>query len=313
VTEATSREPRAGRPSPRPGGLGRGLSALIPSAGPGRSGLLTLRLSAVVPNPRQPRGTFDAEALSELAVSIKHFGLLQPVVVRPLDDDRFQLIAGERRFRAARLAGLDEIPAIVRHTRDEQLLTEALVENIHRADLNPLEEAAAYQQLLEDFDMTHEALADQLGRSRSAISNTLRLLSLPPGLQQQVAVGALSAGHARTLLALDDPAQQLRLGKRVIAEGLSVRATETLVRQLLERGDPGGRDAMDRLAAAAKARKGSPYRGLEERLGDALATRVRIKGTPKRGQVVIDYAGQEDLERLLDVLGRGTGEDLLHE
>jgi ParB family transcriptional regulator, chromosome partitioning protein len=313
VTDPTGREPRAGRPSPRPGGLGRGLSALIPSAGPGRSGLLTLRLGAVVPNPRQPRGTFDPEALSELAVSIKHFGLLQPVVVRPLDDDRFQLIAGERRFRAARLAGLDEIPAIVRHTRDEQMLTEALVENIHRADLNPLEEAAAYQQLLEDFEMTHEALADQLGRSRSAISNTLRLLSLPPGLQQQVAVGALSAGHARALLALDDPAQQLRLGKRVIAEGLSVRATETLVRQLLERGHPDGRDAMDKLAAAAKARKGSPYRGLEERLGDALATRVRIKGTPKRGQVVIDYAGQEDLERLLDVLGRGTGEDLLHE
>jgi ParB family transcriptional regulator, chromosome partitioning protein len=313
VTETTGREPRPGRPSPRPGGLGRGLSALIPSAGPGRSGLLTLRLSAVVPNPRQPRGTFDPEALSELAVSIKHFGLLQPVVVRPLDDERFQLIAGERRFRAARLAGLDEIPAIVRHTKDEQLLTEALVENIHRADLNPLEEAAAYQQLLEDFDMTHEALADQLGRSRSAISNTLRLLSLPPGLQQQVAVGALSAGHARALLALEDPAQQLRLGKRVIAEGLSVRTTEALVRQLLERGDRGGRDAMDKLAAAAKARKGSPYRGLEERLGDALATRVRIKGTPKRGQVVIDYAGQEDLERLLDVLGRGTGEDLLHE
>jgi ParB family transcriptional regulator, chromosome partitioning protein len=297
----------------RPGGLGRGLGALIPSAGPGRSGLLTVRLSAVVPNPRQPRGTFDPEALSELAVSIKHFGLLQPIVVRPLDDDRFQLIAGERRFRAARLAGLDEIPAIVRHTSDENLLTEALVENIHRADLNPLEEAAAYQQLLDDFDMTHEALADQLGRSRSAITNTLRLLSLPPVLQQHVAAGALSAGHARALLGLTDPAQQTRLGKRIIAEGLSVRATEALVRQAGERGDRDGREALDALAAAAKARQGSPYRGLEQRLGDALATRVRITGTPKRGQLVIDYAGQEDLERLLTVLGRGTGEDLLRE
>lgn len=294
----------------RPTGLGRGLSALIPTAAQGQSGLLTVKLGALVPNKRQPRGLFDEERLEELARSLQEVGVLQPLLVRPLDEERFEIIAGERRYRAARLAGLDEVPVVVRQTGDDQMLTEALVENIHRADLNPLEEAAAYQQLLEDFGMTHEALAGRLGRSRSAITNTLRLLSLPPGLQHKVAAGVLSAGHARALLAIDDPRRQETVAQRVIAEDLSVRATEELVRRLLA-SDSG--TSMAELAAAAKARGGSPFEGLQRRLSDALATKVQIKGTPRRGRVVIDYAGQADLERLLDILGRGTGEDLLEE
>lgn len=294
----------------RPTGLGRGLGALIPTAAQGQSGLLTVKLSALVPNKRQPRGLFDEERLEELARSLQEVGVLQPLLVRALDDERFEIIAGERRYRAARLAGLDEVPVVVRQTGDDQMLTEALVENIHRADLNPLEEAAAYQQLLEDFGMTHEVLAGRLGRSRSAISNTLRLLSLPPGLQQKVAAGVLSAGHARALLAIDDPRRQETVAQRVIAEELSVRATEELVRRLLA-SDSG--TSMADLAAAAKARRASPFEGLQRRLSDALATKVQIKGSARRGRLVIDYAGQADLERLLDILGRGTGEDLLEE
>lgn len=287
----------------RPGGLGRGLSALIPAAGPGTSGLLTLGLDAISPNPRQPREVFDEEPLAELAHSLREVGMLQPVVVRPLDDGRYELIAGERRVRAARIAGLTEIPAVVRESHDDQLLTEALVENIHRTDLNPLEEAAAYEQLLDDFGMTHEALAAKLGRSRSAITNTLRLLGLPVALQQAVAARVLSAGHARAILALETRSEQEEIGKKVIEEGLSVRATEELVRErLTATEDP-----------APGNRRPSPYAGLQQRLSDALATRVQITGTARRGRVVIDYAGQEDLERLLSVLGRGTGENLLQE
>lgn len=294
----------------RPSGLGRGLGALIPTAEPGQSGLMHLKLSAVVPNPRQPRGHFDEQQLEELALSLREIGMLQPVLVRPLDDGRYEIIAGERRYRAARLAGLDEIPAIVRHTDDSRLLTEALVENIHRADLNPLEEAAAYQQLLDDFGMTHEQLAEKLGKSRSAISNALRLLGLPPSLQQRVASGTLSAGHARTLLALD-ARQQEALAQRVVAEDLSVRQTEELVRRLLAGADPGR--ALNELAQAARAKASSPLGGLQERLADVLATKVVIKGTPRRGKLVIEYSGTQDLERLLDILGRGTGEDLREE
>lgn len=300
--------------SQRPSGLGRGLGALIPSAAPGVSGLLTLKLTSITPNPRQPRGVFDETELEELAHSLREIGVLQPVLVRPAGEDRFELIAGERRVRAARLAGLEEIPAVVRESRDSELLTEALVENLHRTDLNPLEEAAAYQQLLEDFGMTHEALAGKLGKSRSAISNALRLLNLPVSLQQAVAGGGLSAGHARALLPVEDRSQQEQLGRRVIAEGLSVRATEELVRELLaasaEAQGRDGADARDRTAASGGS---SPYGGLQRRLSDVLATRVRISGTPTRGKLVIDYSGQEDLERLLGVLTRGTGEDLLSE
>jgi ParB family transcriptional regulator, chromosome partitioning protein len=288
-------------------GLGRGLNALIPAATGGHSGLLTLRLNVIQPNPRQPRGDFEDRALQELAHSLREVGMLQPIVVRPLEEGRYEIIAGERRYRAARIAGLEQVPAVVRTTTDGNLLTEALVENIHRADLNPLEEAAAFQQLLEDFGVTHEQLATKLGKSRPAISNALRLLTLPGALQEHVATGALSAGHARALLALSDPKQQTRVARRVIAEGLSVRATEELVKTLSAEAGDAARDA---LADRIKQRPATPYRHLERRLTDALATSVEIKGTPKRGRVVIDYSGPEDLQRLLDVLARGTGVDL---
>jgi len=290
----------------RQGGLGRGLGALIPSAGPGQSGLTTIPLSALDPNPRQPREAFDEVALDELAASIREVGLLQPIVVRPGAPGRYEIIAGERRYRAAARAGLEEIPAVVRRTGDEAMLTEALVENIHRSDLNPIEEALAYQQLLDDFGMTHDALAAKLAKSRSTITNTLRLLTLPPRLQEQVAAGLLSAGHARALLGLPSAEQQERVAQRIAAEGLSVRATEELVRQLVA-----GADAA---ASATRPRTTStPYAHVQDRLSDALATRVRITGTPRRGRVVIDYSGPEDLERLLTVLSRGTGQDLLSE
>lgn len=291
----------------RPAGLGRGLNALIPAATAGHSGLLTLRLTEIQPNPRQPRGHFDERGLEELAHSLREVGMLQPIVVRPADGGRYEIIAGERRFRAARLAGLEEVPAVVRATHDADLLTEALVENIHRADLNPLEEAAAYQQLLDDFGVTHDQLAGKLGKSRPAISNALRLLTLPAALQAHVSSGTLSAGHARALLALEDPKAQTRIARRVIADGLSVRATEALVRSLLDDDTDAARQ---QLGAAAKQRSSSPYAHLQRTLTDALATSVTIKGTPQRGRVVIDYAGPEDLQRLLDVLAKGTGVDL---
>ena len=293
----------------RQSGLGKGLSALLPAAAPGQSGLIALPLSKVTPNTRQPREHFDTADLQELAQSIAEVGVLQPVLVRPHEDGAYELIAGERRFRAAKLAGLEEIPAVVRHTADDQLLTEALVENIHRAELNPLEEAAAYQQLLDDFGYTHQQLATRLGRSRSTITNALRLLALPGSLQQHCADGTLSAGHARALLALELPEAQERAGQRVIAEGLSVRATEELVRKQLLQAD----EAMDELARKARARNRSPYSGLQTRIGDALATNVAIKGSERRGRIVIDYAGREDLERLLQVFSKGTGEDLTQE
>jgi ParB family chromosome partitioning protein len=291
----------------RPTGLGRGLNALIPAATAGSSGLLTLPLTAIQPNPRQPRGHFEPTALEELAHSLLEVGMLQPIVVRPFGDERYEIVAGERRYRAARLAGLNEVPAVVRTTQDGDLLTEALVENIHRADLNPLEEAAAFQQLLDDFGVTHEQLAAKLGKSRPAVSNTLRLLTLPAALQAQVATGALSAGHARALLTLDDPTVQTRVARRVVADGLSVRATEALVRQLTGQDAEG---ALGELAATAKRRSASPYAHLQQALTDALATSVQIKGSAKRGRVVIDYAGADDLQRLLDVLARGTGVNL---
>ncbi|MPZ86751.1 MAG: ParB/RepB/Spo0J family partition protein [Nitriliruptorales bacterium] len=296
----------------RPGGLGRGLGALIPNAGPGTSGLLTLEISSIAPNPRQPRGGFDPVALQELAQSIRQVGMLQPIIVRPRDDGKYEIVAGERRYRAARMAEMELIPAVVRHTADANLLTEALVENIHRADLNPLEEAAAYDQLLSDFGMTHEALATHLGKSRSAISNALRLLALPPVLQERVLIGALTAGHARALLALEDVEHQEQMAQRVVSEGLSVRATEDLVRQAVTRPN----EAEERTEPGADPglpRRTSRFSGLERRLEDALATKVQIRGSDRRGRLVIDYAGREDLERLLDILGRGAGASLLAE
>lgn len=301
----------------RPSGLGRGLSALLPEGGPGQSGVLTLSLTSILSNPRQPRTHVDEDGLDELAASVAQVGVLQPVLVRPsADGHRYELIAGERRLRAAERAGLVEVPAIVRRTGDENMLTEALVENVHRTDLDPLDEAMAYQQLLEDFGVTHDELAGRLGRSRSAISNSLRLLNLPASVQRRVADGQLSAGHARALLALPDNEAQEHLAERVATQGLSVRAVEEAVRDALEgqRAHEDGKSAGGTKAGSStKARARSPYEELERRLTDALATKVRITGTRRRGRVVIDYAGTEDLERLLRLLGEATGHELIEE
>ena len=288
-------------------GLGRGLNALIPAVdgAVGDDVLQHVALGRLVPNPNQPRGAFDERSLSELALSLQQVGMLQPILARPLDDGRLQIVAGERRYRAAGIASLTEVPVLIRRTSDDRVLTEALVENLHRTDLNPLEEAAAYRQLLDDLGMTHEQLAERLGRSRSSISNALRLLALPAVLQHKLAVGSLSAGHARTLLPLEDPEQQQRIAQRVIGEGMSVRATEELVRTLLDGPGPE--------ASTASTRRPAPQVAGEavQRLAGALSTSVRITGSERRGRVVIDFAGREDLERVLGIIGRGAGVDVV--
>jgi ParB family chromosome partitioning protein len=294
-------------------GLGRGLGELfqrtdVPPAPetdapasaslvpvPSGSSYADLPLDAIVPNPRQPRTVFDGDALEELVDSIREVGLLQPVVVRPLGDDTYELVMGERRWRASQLAGTGTIPAIVRPTEDHDLLRDALLENLHRAQLNPLEEAAAYQQLLEDFGCTQDELATRIKRSRPQISNTIRLLRLPPTVQRRVAAGVLSAGHARALLGLPDALGQERLAQRVVAEGLSVRATEELV-TLGERDQP---------AAPVKRGAREPSeraRVLAESLTDRLDTRVRVDAGRSRGKIVIEFASEEDLERIASIL-----------
>lgn len=284
----------------RRGGLGKGLAALIPP-GDAQATLVEVDLDAVNSNPRQPREVFDDEELEGLAVSIRDLGLLQPIVVRPGSDGAYELVAGERRVRAAKLAGLEQVPAIVRHTDDGNLLKEALVENIHRVQLNPLEEAAAYRQLLDDFGFTQEELATSLGRSRPAVTNTLRLLSLPPGVQRRVAAGVLSAGHAKALLALPDVATQERLAEKVVAEGMSVRATEEYVRLTLLGGptdDDTGRRRSSKVTVPGMIE-------LQDDLAQALRTRVRISMGPKNGKVQIEFSSVEDLERIVDVIARG--------
>jgi ParB family chromosome partitioning protein len=265
---------------------------------PSGSSYADLPLAAIVPNPRQPRTVFDGDALDELVDSIREVGLLQPVVVRPLGDDTYELVMGERRWRASQLAGTGTIPAIVRPTEDHDLLRDALLENLHRAQLNPLEEAAAYQQLLEDFGCTQDELATRIKRSRPQISNTIRLLRLPPTVQRRVAAGVLSAGHARALLALPDPLGQERLAQRVVAEGLSVRATEELV-TLGERDQPtptrrGPREPSERA------------RVLAENLTDRLDTRVRVDAGRSRGRIVIEFASEDDLVRIAALLEGGS-------
>ena len=280
----------------RPSGLGRGLQALIPTEVMAEQGsiLRELPIGRLRPNARQPRDHFDEEALTGLAASIRELGVLQPVLVRPVGDD-FELVAGERRWRAAKRAGLQTIPAIVRETTDDASLEQALVENLHREDLNPLEEAAAYQQLLEDFGLTHEELAARMGRSRASISNTLRLFQLPAGIQRLVAEGQLSAGHARALLGTPDRAFQESLARKAVAEGLSVRAVEEAVRA---RGE-GATDG-DAPAAPSAGRRLRPpgLLELEELLAGFLDTRVSVTMGPKRGKVVIEFGSLEDLERI---------------
>ena len=254
-----------------------------------------LDVARIMANPKQPRQVFDADALAELTHSVREFGVLQPVVVRERDGE-FELVMGERRLRAAQAAGLDRIPAIIRETGDDALLRDALLENIHRAQLNPLEEAAAYQQLLEEFSTTHEELAARLGRSRSQISNTIRLLNLPVPVQRRVAAGVLSAGHARALLGLDDRAQQEELAAKIVAEGLSVRATEELV-ALASRLGPA------RPARATGQKITAPgIADLADRLADAFDTRVRVDLGRRKGKITVEFASADDLERIVSLM-----------
>ena len=252
-------------------------------------------LEAISPNPRQPRTVFDEDAMSELVESIREVGMLQPIVVRPLGGATFELVMGERRWRAAQQAGVDTIPAIVRETADHDLLRDALLENLHRAQLNPLEEAAAYQQMLEDFGCTQEELASRIKRSRPQISNTIRLLRLPPTVQRRIAAGVISAGHAKALLAFDDPASQEHLAQRVVAEGLSVRAVEELV-TLGEDRDRTPRRRHQAKIVAPKAKD------LADRLSDHFETRVKVELGRTKGKIIIEFATVDDLERIVALI-----------
>lgn len=322
-------------PPPKRTGLGRGLASLIPT-GPsegseahrapgmgdaaadvmyggaptavvepvGDVGAVYREIdpAAIEPNPKQPRTVFDGEALAELVHSIREFGLMQPIVVRPVDPiegkPRYQLVMGERRWRAAQEAGLEAIPAIVRETADESMLRDALLENIHRAQLNPLEEAAAYQQLLDEFGVTHDELAVRIGRSRPVISNMIRLMRLPIAVQRRVAAGVLSAGHARAVLALEGgPEKQDELAARIVAEGLSVRATEEAVTLANREGVPG--------PGPAQRRKPIQMPGLQdvaERLSSAFDTRVTVSLGKRKGKIVVEFGSVEDLERIVDLM-----------
>jgi ParB family chromosome partitioning protein len=293
----------------RQSGLGRGLGSLIPSEvseTTGKAGeLLSIPVGSIEPNPHQPRQHFDEEALAELAASIRDVGVLQPVLVRPVGDGRYQLVAGERRWRAARRAGVDVVPALVRDATEMASAEQALIENLHREDLSPLEEAAAYQQLIEDFGLTHEVLAGHVGKSRSAITNTLRLLTLPPAIQQLLAEGRLSAGHAKALLTTPDRSFQEQLARRAAAEGWSVRAVEEAVR------DRGGQPANgDEPAAQPQSPTSAPSTQpasklrppglleLEQLLAEHLATRVSVTMSRNRGKIVVEFADLADLERI---------------
>jgi ParB family chromosome partitioning protein len=283
----------------RRGGLGTNLDALIPTSltvGDKEVGQQNeVAINAISPNPRQPRTHFDPVALDELIASVKEIGILQPPVVRQTTPGKYELIMGERRFRAAKAAGLKTIPVIIRQTPDNELLREALIENIHRSQLNALEEAAAYSQLLTDFNCTHDELAQKLGRSRPLISNTIRLMNLPTSVQQKLASGVLSAGHARALLGLSDASAIEKLASRIVTEGLSVRATE----EIISSGAPKGQSAKK----PKQTKSASPeLQEIAERIGDALDTRVSIQGSAKKGTIVIEFAGAEDLKRITKAL-----------
>ena len=299
----------------RQSGLGKGLGALLPTTDVeatvtgSNSGarLLEVAISAIRPNTYQPRSSFDDEGIALLAASIKELGVLQPVLLRPADNGQFELIAGERRWRAARRAGLTTIPAVIRSAADQDALEQALVENLHRADLNPLEEAAAYQQLVDDFSFTHEQVATRVGKSRAAISNTLRLFQLSPAIQRMVLEGQVDAGHARALLGTTDKAFQETLARRVVKEDMSVRAVEEAVR-LREQGTP---------VSAKPAKKAQPDRPaglleLEEVLGQMLDTRVSVELVAnKRGRMTVEFADLADLERIFRIVtaSRKASED----
>jgi len=278
----------------RRGGLGTNLDALIPtSLTVGGEEVATqdeVDINLITPNPRQPRKHFDQEALNELIASIKEIGILQPPVVRRSSNGAFELIMGERRYRAAKAAGLKKIPVIIRQTADNELLREALIENIHRSQLNALEEAAAYSQLLTDFSCTHEELAQKLGRSRPLISNTIRLMNLPTSVQSKVASGAISAGHARALLGLSDTQLIESLAKRIISDGLSVRAVEDLI------SEKSPKKSKKKIKTVTSSNV--EFNEIADRIGDALDTRVSIQGSIKKGTIVIEFAGADDLKRI---------------
>jgi ParB family chromosome partitioning protein len=303
-------------------GLGKGLGALIPteptparSASPAKrapkapaadavsAGYAEIPLSAITANPQQPRQVFDEQDLAELVTSLKMIGLLQPIVVRP-QGSGYELVAGERRFRAAGIAGWTEIPAIIRHTDNADMLRDALLENLHRANLNALEEAAAYAQMLDDFGCTQDELATRIGRSRPHVTNTIRLLKLPPNVQNRVASGVLSAGHARALLSLDDPDAMERMATRIVAEGLSVRSVE----ELIILGDADGKERETKKRSRKKvadAAIADDVAGIAERAADALETRVSTKGfanSRSRGTLIIECADIEDLRRIVDAI-----------
>ena len=312
-------------------GLGRGLGALIPSApaipgslrdGPVGADTATgdahstgqggrdeppvigahyeeIAIGAVTPNPRQPRQAMDEDALAELVASIAEVGLLQPIVVRSLMPGRYELVMGERRWRACQMAGLEHVPAIVRDTADDDLLRDALIENLHREQLNPLDEAAAYRQLLDDFGATHEELAGKIGRSRPHISNTLRLLQLPSAVQRRVAAGVLSAGHARALLALESPEEQDRVARRIVAEGLSVRAVE----EIAAIGDAS--PAKEPRRPRDREPVQPALRELADRLSDTLDTRVKVELGRRKGKIVVEFASLQDLERIINAMSLG--------
>ena len=276
------------------GGLGTNLDALIPTsltvAGKEVGQQNEIDINLISPNPKQPRTVFDEAALKELMVSIKEIGILQPPVVREVSGGRYELIMGERRYRAAKAVGLKTIPVIIRQTTDNEFLREALIENIHRSQLNPLEEGAAYAQLLSDFNCTHEELAAKLGRSRPHLSNTMRLLTLPQAVQKRVALGIISAGHARALLGLTDAAEIEKLANRIVAENLSVRSVE----EIIATGGSGKK------STKRKSRSGNPeLNEIAEELGDYLDTRVKIEGSAGKGKIVIEYSGGQDLQRII--------------
>ena len=312
----------------RRSGLGKGLGALIPTevVRDRSSTLREVPLASIRPNPLQPRTRFDEESMSALAASIREVGVLQPVLVREVSEGDYELIAGERRWRAARRAGLQTMPVLVQASSDVHSLEQALVENLHREDLNPLEEAAAYQQLVDTFDYTHDQVGARVGKSRTAVTNTLRLLQLPAGVQRALADGAMSAGHARALLGTPDRALQEELARQTVAEGLTVRAVEELVRRHVHGADElgGGEEAIapeppsenGHPAPTATAREPASGRRplpapglleLEELLSAHLNTRVKVEMTAKRGRVMIDFATLEDLERIYKLMVGGLG------
>lgn len=304
-------------------GLGRGLGSLIPTqpeseaapaaaaaAGDASPAMVAgayfaeLPIGSITPNTKQPRQVFEEEAMAELVHSVKEIGLLQPIVVRKTGDDRYELIMGERRWRASTEAGLATIPAIVRQTTDDDMLRDALLENLHRSQLNPLEEAAAYQQLLDDFGCTHEELSTRIGRSRPQISNTLRLLKLSPAVQRRVAAGVLSAGHARALLGVPDAAAQDRLAARVVAEGISVRGLEEIVAVGVDEDDDG-----ETVRFKARRPTAPGLAELNDRLSDRLDTRVKVTMGKAKGKIAIEFASLGDLERIVGIIDPRNRDD----